>query len=285
MTLSVVVADATADRSAAQRCAAAIAGELRDHDEVVWLHRPGTTPPSDVRPVEVAGGRRGRFYGAGLRRANGELVAFTDSVTEVGPGWRAAAVAALGAGAVAVGGPVLPGPGRSPRSLAGFLVEYGPHAAPPFTSATRDVAANNVAYERALLADVVGRDEELWKTQVDAELARRRCPLVVAEEMRVTSLKEYGWRQLGPDRAAHGRLYGAQRSRSWRTGRRTAMAAASVALPLLALARIARVAGRDPALRSAALPSAPFVLVGLVAWSIGEAAGYVLGDAGEAEVF
>lgn len=268
--LSVVVAAATGlgDPST---CAAALLAELDPGDEILWVGAPS---PSAAITLEVPGaGGRGDLYRAGLDRARHPLVAFTDTATVVQPGWRTAVGDALAAGVAAVGGPVLPGPRVTLRSFAGFVAEYGPHAAPPYSSATHDVAANNVAYERVALDSALGEGEPVWKAVVDARLAATGRPPLVLDQMRVVSARRYGWADLVVGRAAHGRLYGAQQASIWSRRRRAAGALACLVLPGVAYARLSVRLVAAPELRYRFALASPLVLLGLIAWSVGEAIG------------
>lgn len=280
--ISIVVAEVDEDPAARRRALRALAREVRSGDDVLWVGRPATDMdiPGFRLVAPGSGASRGELYGRGLEAADRPLVAFTDSLTEVGVGWRAAAVDALDAGARVVGGPVRPGAGRSLRSRAGFLVEYGPHAAPPYTNERGDVSANNLAYERSTLGAVVAAGAPVWKTVVDGELAARGITPRLVPAMEVTSLKQYRVDDILSARAHHGRLYGAQRSCGWSPLRRATAAAGCAVLPALAYARLAGRAGRDPSLRTDLVLTTPLVVVALLAWSIGEAAGYVSGTEG-----
>lgn len=280
--ISIVVADLEERPSASTRVVDALVREISPGDEVLWVGpaRTGFDIPGFRVVAAPPGASRGALYGCGLRATRRSLVAFTDSVTELGEGWRVAAVGALSGGASVVGGPVRPGSASSRRSKAGFLVEYGPHAVPPYINAQGDVSANNVAYRQAVLDGLVADGGPVWKTALDGALAARGLVPVLVPAMDVTSLKRYDWRDITRARAHHGRLYGAQRSRGWPRRRRITTALACAVLPALAFARLTvRVAG-DAELRRDLLATTPLVLTALVAWSVGEAAGYVSGKEG-----
>ena len=285
--VSVIVANVCPDEAAIAPGLAALGRELRGEDEVVWVDGVGLAP-SAPRMVHVDGAgeaSRGPLYARGLAAARHPFVAFTDSRTELQPGWRHALDEAFAAGADVVGGPVLPGSRASMADAAGFLVEYGVHAAPPWVGASGDVSANNVAYRRARLAEVLAPGEPVWKSVVDERLAARGSPPVLVPGMRVVSRKRYGWADVGRVRVAHGRLYSGQRAgdRAWPA--RLAAAAGCAALPALAYARLAaRVAGA-PELRALLLRSTPAVLVALAAWSAGEAWGWLAGEGRHRVVF
>lgn len=280
--ISIVVAEVDDEPAAIAGAVRALTREAQPDDQVVWVGRARAgLEAAGFRVVTPRpGASRGDLYGCGLRVTDRPLVAFTDSLTEFGSGWRAAAVSALSEGASVVGGPVRPGSNRSLRSRAGFLVEYGPHAAPPFTNQQGDVAANNIAYRRAALDGVIAAGAPVWKTALDKALAERGIVPLIVPGMEVTGLKDYRWHDITRARAHHGRLYGAQRSSGWSRRRRLAAAAGCTVLPPLAYARLAARTVRDPALRVDLLVSTPLVFMALLAWSIGEAAGYVSGKEG-----
>lgn len=287
--LSLVVANILRDPGSAAPSLASLERELTGDDQVVWVDAAGLADqvrgPDLTRIEAPTNSSRGDLYRRGLDVSRSAVVAFTDSSTELLPGWRTAVVDALGARGTVVGGPVLPGPARSPLTTSGFLVEYGVHAAPPFTNAGGDVAANNVAYDRALLEWVLGPSEPVWKSAVNQRLASRGTPPRLVPAMQVRSTKRYGWHDLVPSRLAHGRLYGAQRAKSWSAARRAVAAGACPLLPPLAFARLASRLTGHPGLRRSLFRCMPLVLTALAAWSAGEALGYLYGEAGATDVF
>lgn len=284
-----VVANVRPRSSGPDRSLASLVAELEGGDQVVWVDLSGNGPAHPVNGVDhVDGGSRpsrGHLYARGLEAARHRLVGFTDSTTEVQPGWRAAVVAGLATGAGVVGGPVLPRAGTSLLSAAGFFVEYGPHAVAPFTSDSGDVSANNLAYRRGALEQVVEAGEPLWKSVVNARLSELGQPPVVLEAMRAVSTKGYDWSSLGPGRFCSGRLYGTQRSRAWPRSRRLVAALGCSALPGLSYARLARRIGADPALHASFAACTPLVVAALSAWSAGEAWGYLMRDCNDHDVF
>ena len=275
--LAVIVANVIDDAGSIDGSLDALRRELLPSDELMFVDAADVPERPGVTWIRAASPARGVLYAVGLAAARSPFVAFTDSATEVLPGWRDAAMKALSAGATVVGGPVLPPSPATPVSAAGFIVEYGPHASPPFSSASGDVAANNVAYRRAALEEVLAPGDDVWKTTVDASLHRRGERPTVAAGMRVLSTKSYGWHDILGRRLDHGRLYGAQRAATWSVAHRVAAAVGCAALPVLSYCRLARRIQRAPALRRMAIRVAPLILLSLVCWSAGEAQGYLLG--------
>lgn len=283
--MSVVVAAMDAGRDPGP-CLGALSAELADGDEVVWVG-PGPAPPAADVAVAAPGPNRSRgaLYRAGLDAAAHPLVAFTDVSTVVQAGWRRAAGERLASGAAAVGGPVLPAGTARARDFTGFVVEYGPHAVPPYASASGDVAANNVAYARSALARVLHDGEELWKSIVDGRLAAAGSRPVIDDRMRVVSTKTYRWSDLVVTRGRHGRLYGAQVAARMGRRERRLRAVACTVVPVLAYRRLAARLGRRSAFRSEFLRASPLVLVALAAWSAGEATGLWTGRSSAHDVF
>lgn len=283
--LALVVADTGTDAPVAAAALRAAHAQLDHEDALAWV---SDRQPSDIaqtaadwRPV-LGGLSRGELYGVGLEWACAtgcDAVAFTDSGTSLEPHWRTAVSHAFAAGADVVGGPVVPGSidgshARSARSWAGFLTEYAPHAVPPYRSATGDLSANNVGYRVAVVASRCGR--EFWKTEVDRELRDDGRRLEVEPDMVACSLRGYSWHDLVVARGRAGRLYGSQVASGWSARRRWIRVGATVALPAVRVARLARDVRRDETLRRALRRSIHAVVVAELAWSAGEATGYAL---------
>ncbi|HET9052510.1 MAG TPA: hypothetical protein VFO60_12470 [Candidatus Dormibacteraeota bacterium] len=275
--LSVVVANRSEHVADVVRATRAIDSELEpDTDQLVWVDRAGLAPPpmrvsADIVTAAVDADR-GACYGLGAAAADRPLVAFTDSATVVQPGWRNALVAGLEAGALLVGGPVEPGPMRSVVDRAGFLVDYAVHAVPPYTSASGDVAGNNMACRRELLPP---GGAPIWKSDIARALRDRGSAPTLVEGMRAALAWHRGWSGLGAARLQSGALYGSRRGRSWPVARRVLAAAGCLALPALAVTRLWLSVRADRRLRRWFVVCLPLVAYAAVAWSAGEAAGYV----------
>lgn len=283
--LSVIVANTSPDPARGGRAVSALLEQLAPCDELVWADSAGVDPPPVSAIVRAPhGAPRGELYARALALAGAELVAMTDSTSMVRPGWRTAAVSGLERADV-VGGPVFSAPNPDRLTTAGFFVEYGPHSAPPYLSASGDVAANNVAYRRAALDAVLTPHEQVWKSVVNERLRARGSAPALVVEMQVESLKTYSWSDLLAHRAAHGRLYASQRAVGWTVPQRAVAAAACAALPLLSYWRLAHRMGQDRAQMAKLVAVTPLVLAAQVMWSAGEALGYIAGPARGTHVF
>ena len=277
--VSVVVVNVEGDPTLTQATLEGLARELTRHDQVVWVDRTGSQHSIDVGDACVdvvvthSGSGRGELSALGFERADGSIVAFTDSTTVPLSGWRRALIDAFADDHVRVaGGPVLPAVPLDRRSRAAFIVEYAPHATAPFRNAAGDLSANNIAYRSDVLRGFEGGS--LWKTEVNQRLLRAGVKLVVVPGMRVAVTSHHDCRWLVVDRFGAGRLYGSQAARRAGPATRGLRVAASVPLPFLLLARAVRPARRIPELRTALLVALPDVLLASLAWSAGEAVGW-----------
>lgn len=109
---------------------------------------------------------------AGIARAHGDLIAFTDDDCEPEPGWLEALHARWGGrAAVGVGGTVLNRLRRNPFAAASQLVHEHAHAWAN-RAAPRFFASNNLALPRAALVELGGFDERL-RCAEDRELCDR----------------------------------------------------------------------------------------------------------------
>lgn len=275
--ISVVVAAPARYGLTAAASAEALATELRPGDEVIWVGRPvpAVGGPALWATINSPSASRGELSGLGLAAVSpaAEVVAFTDSASAVASGWRAGILVGLQAGARCVGGPVVPGPIVSAVDWAGFLVEYGPHGAAPYLSATGEVAANNVAYRAEVLEPWRGRP--VWKTEVSKQLAAEGSRPAVIAEMAVSVHKTHRRRSFLASRRRPGTQYAALQRAGQGWGTRLLRAAGCLVLPWVAYRRLRTAVARDARLRAELRRSRAWVLAGLAAWSFGEALGWL----------
>lgn len=285
--LSVVVGNRTAlEAGVAAAVRALDAGLDPVVDEVIWVDQAGLHPRFSrvsMKTVSVPpGSGRGTANEVGLAAAQRPLVAFIDSTAVIAPSWRDAACAALEAGAGVVGGPIAPGRPRSGLGWAGFLTFYGYGAVAPFLSPSGDVHGINVAYRRELLPSCADR---VLKTEVNLGLRAHGVRPSLVDDMRVTVIREFGWVDLTVVRFRSGALYATVRSTGWPATRRGVAAVACFALPLLSGVRLWARVRADRELHRRLLATSPAVAVSLVAWSAGEAAGYLRRNGRDAGVW
>ena len=214
----------------------------------------------------------------GLRQALGEFVILTEDHAIADPRWCRELLAALHSAPVAAcaGGAVDWG-GESLLSYAVYLCDFGRYQNPVPAGPAAFVSDSNVCYRRQSLAAV----GDAWKLKYQetivhgafesAGLAMLLTPGAVVRQRR----SGLTWSSAVRERRVWGRSYAASRVGGAGFARRLTFAGMTPLLPFVLTWRLldgARRKGRHVARTVAALP-ALFVLS--VAWSIGEAAGYL----------
>ena len=217
-------------------------------------------------------------WGLGLAAARGHVVAFTTDLCIVGEGWARAALAAIADGFVAVGGPIQPMPALSRTGLAVHQLRFGRLPAARTRVVVDDVAADNAAYDRALLVAEGGdMSAGFWEVEPNRRLHAAGHRLVFDGSMIASFAGGERLRGLLGQRFRHGRQAGAWRvaagkRRPWQ------IVLASPLVPLVLLVRAMRRARGDG--RSRLLRVAPEFLALATAWAAGEAAGAIDAAAG-----
>ena len=211
----------------------------------------------------------------GVDSAPGHAVLFTDTESRVSDDWFDAATAALTSGAQLIGGPVVTNPSglRRPVDAAGFALDYGRHATPPFLNAEGHPSANNFGAARALLDAAPSGD--LWKSQLCSWAQGHGVETSPVTAMLVTSTKRYTPGSLVLDQLQRGRIHGALRRPTLGIFARLARIIGAPGVPLIAALRLR---GSMPSGRRRARTWS-ITLFGLCGWAIGEAIGYAAGPA------
>ncbi len=227
----------------------------------------------------------------GIQASSGEIVALTESWMEPCPGW----VESLGAAhrnepaAAVVGGPIgfpAGGPTASRLEWADYFSEYG--ACVPRHGDVREVltvdeiSGANVSYKRWALEvchDLI--DDAAWEPQIHGRLRERGHELRSAAAALVRYRRPAPLGQLLRQRFYYGRGHGAARGQGKPWVERLARGVAAPLVSWVLLARLSRRLPRTPGLRARFLQAAPWILVLLGAWALGEAAGSWFGTARE----
>ena len=233
--------------------------------DVVWV------PAAPSPPLLAA---------AAVRAARGDVVLLTEDHCEPGPDWvRRLHAAAVGSAsdAGAVGGPVtLTVSGPSNLEWAFHFSDFAPYVPPVKGGPSRSLSVCNVAYRRATL-ERLGTEwaEAFHEARVHAAIRREIGPLVMVPDAPVATGRRVRFAEALRERVALGRIYGAVRFADAPVVGRGFRAVATLGLPLLLLARLARKSWRTPKAALRCLRALPH-LVGLVcAWSFGEWVGLV----------
>jgi hypothetical protein len=236
-----------------------------------------------VRTARPPGGAAGqhelfdRRRAAGLAAASGDVVAILEDRGVPDADWAATVVQLHGMlPHRVIGGAVENGRDRL-LNWAVYLCDFGRYQL-PFEAGPREYVTDvNVSYKREALA----RTAALWRERyhepiVHGALVRAGDTLFLSPAPVVRQMRDHvTLGRLLAERLAWGRLFAATRVRDSTARRRILLAALSPVLPLVLLARAARnqIARKQPIPRLLAL--SPALLLLLVAWSAGEAVGYL----------
>ena len=247
----ILVADASADDTAR------IARESLPEARVLSLP-VGTLVPS--------------LWGAGLREAQGRVVAFTIAQCVVNPGWARALLDGIRSGATGVGGRLDVRSGTSATGRATFYLRYSAWLSVPDGPA-EEIPGDNAAYDHAALRSV--RDSNgapFWEVEAHARFRAAGRRLVVHPGATAWFADDTALGTMAARRFAHGRHSGAFRVRS---GIRTRwqMVLGAPLVPFVVLVRVATRVARAPGHRAGFASSAGAFLVLAAAWAAGEAIG------------
>ncbi len=211
-----------------------------------------------------------RQWRAGLDHARGRYLAILDARCPPQAGWPAAVAAAIATQQPVFFGPVICEASAADACMVGYLSEYVQFL-PPIDAANREVPGNNVIFTRDLVDDAVRSLPEFHKTFFIERVRAAGVPVARLDAAVVRYLKHYAFGHYLRRRHAHGRQYAALR-----VGRFVrARLLLTPLLPLLRLRRLWAATRAKPAARAALLRHFAPVLLSEIAWSAGEAAGYL----------
>lgn len=216
---------------------------------------------------------------AGLARATGTIVAFIEDHCTCVPAWRDAIVGAHGVSAIGVGGPVDLAPGGRPLDWAVYFHDYARYMPPMLSGPVESLSGANMSWARRFLADLgPGLPREVLEAALVWECVRRGERMYLSAAAVVVQSRR--------NQAAGALRLAFAQARGYASGRivgaslvsRLARSVASVLLPPLLAARIVAATLRSRRHISRLVMALPWLLVLLVAWSAGEAVGYIAGE-------
>jgi hypothetical protein len=219
---------------------------------------------------------------AGLRAAQGAIVAMTTDHCMPGDGWLQALREAHRRGSAVVGGPLL-FEGTGLVDWAVFVCEYGRYLPPVRAGATRDLAGHNVSYTRAALTaidDLLPRG--LWEPFWHQRLIERGFAMTCDPAVVVTLRKHYSFGGFVRERFHFARSFASQRAadRAWPI--RLALAAATPLLPVMILTRTLWQILPKRRYAGVLIRTLPLLGVFVTVWAAGVCAGYALGGGASA---
>jgi glycosyltransferase involved in cell wall biosynthesis len=224
----------------------------------------------------------GNARNLGAAQAHGNVLAFTDADCVTAPDWLAALAAAHQQWDVpAIGGVVDHVQSGGLIAWANYFCEYTQWLPQTETQPMDDIpgacySVKRWAFEKygPFLENTYSSDTAFnWKMQRDGHR-----PLFVPA-VRVSHISLYNLKTLLIKKIQHGRYFARVRvaEKQLNLGWRLVLAASLPVLPFLLFYRRARLVLKHPPYLSAFITAAPLVWLALVAWSSGEAWGYLAG--------
>jgi GT2 family glycosyltransferase len=251
------------------RCGRAVREHVREH--FPWV-RLVEAEPAQPLPALMA---------MGIASCRAEIVAVIEDHCLVCPGWLTRVREAHGGDApayAAVGGPVENAAVDRIVDWAAFLCEYS-HVMPPVEDGeVSRIPGNNAAYRRSVL-DEVGVESygRLWEYFWHEKIRRQGRRFWCCSNMVVYHKKTCGFVEHLRQRFHYSRSFAAMRSGQCGHVRRLACAAATVALPLIVLRRVASHVIRKRRHVDKLVLCFPLLLPLTISWAIGETVGYLFG--------
>jgi hypothetical protein len=303
-TLSVVVAlvsDTTAqdyDLRHARGCLQALTEQVDAPSMEVILPYPANTPGIEALEAQFPGvrflrvddlktlQRRGRsrehhdeLRARGLAAARGEILAMLEDHARPDPHWSAQIVRAHQAEYAAIGGAMDNHIDR-PLNWAVFFCDFGRYQNPLPAGVSPYASDANVSYKRAALDAIRPVWQEAFhETQANAALQARGDSLALSPEIIVSQHRE-GLTASSAlrERFIWGQSYAISRIKGTPTSKRFVYALFTPALPFLLFWRRYRESARAGKKLDQFLNASPWILALLLAWSLGEVSGYILGE-------
>jgi len=285
--LSIVVASSNA-RASIRDCLDSLTQQASAEVELIVVDNSGDGSADIVRAhfpgaqllTMPAGALINQLWSAGIAESQGDIVALTTAHCIPASDWVAQVRAAHASAAAGIGGTIDGDAGSSLVDWAVCFCRYSRFMPPLGAGEVADIAADNAAYKREpLFRHQAQWRDGLWEPQLHRALAREGQVLLLAPAMGVRHRHSYGFAAFLRQRFIHGRQYGGWRTTTLSPARRALLVAASPLLPWLLLQRtVRRVLGKGShGLRLVA--TLPLLAAFFVAWSCGEALGYVRGEA------
>ncbi len=221
------------------------------------------------------------LWGLGLQKAVGPIVALTTAQCLPAEGWLASLVQALRTWpeAAGLGGPIEPPARGSAADWAAWFARYSAYAPPVSPGVVQEIPGDNAAYRTADLARFwTDRSAGFWETLVHREMRRAGRTLRMNPEARVRLAPGVRPADFLRARFRHGRHFGATRPAQGR-GERLWRLLLTPLLPALLSVRVGRrIVSQRRDLVPRYLMALPWLAVFFLAWSLGEAVGYLSGS-------
>lgn len=218
-----------------------------------------------------------RMRRLGWQKSHGDLIAFTEDHCLVAPDWIDQIRQAHERPHAAIGGSVRP---AEQASLIGWAVYFCEYAAylQPRAGATRQLPGNNVSYTRAALA--IGSDlleAGAWENLLHTRLQQAGLSLIAVPGITVYFQNQFSFREFIRLRFHYGRCYAGTRAQGMPMVYQRLFALGCLFLPMLLCFRMMVCAGRRTDYLGRWAIALPWIIAFTLAWSMGEAVGYLCG--------
>jgi hypothetical protein len=195
------------------------------------------------------------------------------------PGWAAALIASYDGGWSAVGPAMYNANPASALSWVNLLLAFGPWVGPGEAGPATQLPWHNTSYKRLPLLEYGDHLGELMDVEglLQEDLARRGHRFYHAVAAETYHLNVSRFSSTCRHRLDAGRLFGANRSRSWSPVKRLAYILAAPLIPFIRLWRTLPLLRKVDGWPSVVPRILPALIACLVLDSLGETAGYALG--------
>ncbi len=248
------------------RCGEAVREELRSrHPDVRLLEVPAMTTIPAMRHLA-------------FEAATAPAVAVIEDHVIVPPGWGRRLLDGIAAGRDVVGGPITNAADQRLLDWSTFLCEYSACLPPLPAGPAAWLPGNNVGYRREVLLryrDVTA--EGKWENRLHDAMRADGVVLHCDPDLVVGHKKHFGYFEYLSQRWLYSRSFAGARMRGAPVWRRALTGLAAFALPPLLLLRIVRVNLGKGVPARLVLVTLPLVFTYVIAWGLGEVAGYWFG--------
>ena len=218
------------------------------------------------------------LWGAGIEKAEGEIIAITESSCRVDGNWISAILKAHESHHPVIGGAVEATECNKLVDWAAYFCEYGQFMYPLREGAVKELPGNNISFKRWVLKK--GQEfvqNGFWKTYWCRTLQENGVQLIMMPSIVVYDKKSYRLIPFLVRRFRHGHCFAGMRTTQISLLQRWCFVVGSPILPFLLLMRtIKAIASKKRYLKEFIL-SFPVSILAIVSWSFGEFWGYLAG--------
>jgi len=223
----------------------------------------------------------GTGFAAGVRQARAPVVMLAEDHAFPEPGLAETILGAYDDPNVVAAGPVMFN--GNPKTLASetaFVLAFSAVAYARSTREARSLGGHNASYRRNFLMSFGDELAEWYKSErvLQFEIEARKRKMILLAHPRIAHFNFSRWRSTIVHAFHGGRLFGGQRCRDWRLGRRAAYALGAPLVPFIRLRRVMADLRESPDEYARFVPRRlPILAFVLSLHALGEAVGYALG--------